>query len=64
MAAWLGSTLGSAVELHVLPKAAGIVLVLIAAEVAGVRLPRLRHAPLPVLALVSGLLLEGGYWIL
>ena len=63
-AAWLGSTLGAAVQLHVLPKVAGIVLVLIAAEVGGIRLPRIRHAPLPAVALLAGLLLEGGYWIL
>ncbi|MGB1586102.1 MAG: hypothetical protein ACPHID_03545 [Thermoplasmatota archaeon] len=63
-AAWLGSALSGAVELHILPKVAGIVLVLVAAEVGGIRLPRLRHAPAPVVALVAGLLLEGGYWIL
>lgn len=63
-AAWLGTAIGTAVELHVLPKVAGIVLVLIAAEVGGIHLPRLRHAPLPAVALVFGLALEGGYWIL
>lgn len=63
-AAWLGSTLAGAIELHVLPKAAGVVLLLIGAEVGGLRLPRVSHAPLPVVALLAGLLLEAGSWIL
>lgn len=63
-AAWLGSTLGNAVQFHVLPKVAGVVLVLVAAEIGGFRLPRPAHLPLPVVALAAGLFLEGGYWIL
>jgi hypothetical protein len=63
-ATWLGLTIGTAVQLHILPKVAGIVLMLVAMEVGGVRLPKVHNASLPALALVSGLLLEGGYWIL
>ncbi len=57
-AAWLGVHLGTAVTLHVLPKAAGVVLWLVAAEVAGLRLPRPGRVPLPLLALAAGSLLE------
>ena len=56
--AWLGATLGEAVRLHVLPKAAGAVLCLLAAEVAGLRVPRVRGLPLPAAALGAALLLE------
>lgn len=45
---WLGVTLGQAVTLHVVPKAAGIALFAVAAEVAGLRVPRPAHVPLAV----------------
>ncbi len=48
MAAAAGAWLGNAVELTVLPRAVGIVLLLIAAEVGGLRLPRAGRVPLPV----------------
>lgn len=53
---WLGVRLGDALTLHVLPKGAGLVLFLVGAEVAGLRLPRAGRVPLPVagLALVFG----------
>ncbi|MES2154957.1 MAG: hypothetical protein V4510_07460 [bacterium] len=44
----VGSRLGQAATLHVLPKAAGIVLFLVAAEVAGWRLPRPARVPMPI----------------
>lgn len=63
-AAWLGTALGTAVTLHVLPKAAGIVLLLVAADVGGLRLPRLGRVPLPLIAVAAGAALEGGVqWI-
>lgn len=64
-AAWLGQGLAQAVSLHVLPKAAGVVLLLVAAEVAGLRLPRLAGGRLswPMAALALGLALEGAAWI-
>jgi len=58
---WVGTSLGRAVTLHVLPKAAGIVLFLVAAEVAGMRLPRptrLRRLPLPAAVLGAAVALE------
>lgn len=61
-ATWLGATLGQAVTLHVLPKAAGVVLLLLSAEMAGVPVPRLGRVPLPVAALLAGTLLEVLTW--
>lgn len=61
-AAWLGSSLAQAVTLHVLPKAAGLVAILLAAEVAGLRLPRFGRLPLPLIALAGGALLEVAAW--
>lgn len=61
-ATWVGATLGQAVTLHVLPKAAGVVLLLLSAEMAGVRVPRLGRVPLPVAALVAGSALEALLW--
>ncbi|MHB1262665.1 MAG: hypothetical protein ACYC2H_13240, partial [Thermoplasmatota archaeon] len=63
-AAWLGQGLAQAVTLHVIPKAAGVVLLLVAAEVAGLRLPRLAggRLPLPMAALALGLVLEVTAW--
>jgi hypothetical protein len=63
-AAWLGQGLAQAVTLHVVPKAAGVVLLLVAAEVAGLRLPRLAggRVPLPIAALAVGLVLEAAAW--
>lgn len=57
-AAWLGHAIGQAVTLHVLPKAVGVVLVLVAAEVGGLRLPKIAHTPLPLAAVAAGLILE------
>lgn len=62
-AAWVGMTLGDALRFHVLPKAVGVVLFLVAAEVAGLRLPRPGRAPLPVVALAAAGLLEVVYWL-
>ena len=56
---WLGATLGSALTLHVLPKAGGVVLLLVAAEVAGLRLPKTRGVPLPLAAIAAAGVLEG-----
>lgn len=61
-ATWLGATLGEAVTLHVLPKAAGVVLLLLSAEMAGVRVPRLGRVPLPFAALAAGAVLEVLAW--
>jgi hypothetical protein len=55
---WLGTTLGNAVALHVLPKAAGVALFLVAAEVGGLRVPRLRGVPLAPLAVAGAALAE------
>lgn len=55
---WLGARLGTALTLHVLPKAAGVVLFLVAAEVAGLRLPRPGRVPLALHVLGAGLLVE------
>lgn len=55
---WLGTTLGRAVALHVLPKAAGLALFLVAAEVGGLRVPRVRGVPLAPLAVGAGILAE------
>lgn len=44
----VGARLGQAVTLHVLPKAAGFVLLLVAVEVAGWRLPRPARVPAPL----------------
>lgn len=55
---WLGATLGSALTLHVLPKAAGVVLLLVAAEVAGLRLPKPRGLPIPLAVIAASAALE------
>jgi hypothetical protein len=55
---WLGTTLAGAVTLHVMPKAAGLVLFLVAADVAGLRVPRVRGFPLAVVAVGASALLE------
>lgn len=57
-AAWAGAALAGRIELHVLPTAAGVVLLLVAAEVAGLDLPRPRGLPLPVAALLGAVALE------
>lgn len=57
-AAWLGASLAGAVQLIVLPKAAGLVILLVAAEVAGLGLPRVKGLPLPVAALAVALVVE------
>lgn len=62
-AAWVGMALGEAVRFHVLPKAVGVILFLVGAEVAGLRLPRPGRAPLPLLAVGAAALLEVAYWI-
>ena len=55
---WLGTRLGDALTLHVLPKGAGLVLFLVGAEVAGLRLPKAGRVPLPALGLAAALALE------
>ncbi len=58
-AAWLGVHLGAAVTLHVLPKAAGIFLCVLGAQMAGLRIPSPQHVPAPLAVLAGGLALEG-----
>lgn len=61
-AAWLGDWAGQSIRFHVLPRAVGLVLLLVAMEVGGLRLPRvphLRNVPLPVLALAIAGIAEG-----
>lgn len=61
LGAWVA---GSNVELRVLPKGAGVALLLLSVEVAGLRLPRLGPVPWPALAVVAALALEAGLrWI-
>jgi hypothetical protein len=61
---WLGMTVSQAVTLHVMPKAAGLAMCFVAAEVAGVRLPRLARVPLPIAALALAVPLEvGAQWM-
>lgn len=62
-AAWVGMAIGEALRFHVLPKAVGVVLFLVAAEVAGLRLPRPGRAPLPLVAVAAAGLLEVVHWI-
>ena len=57
---WLGARLGDALTLHVLPKGAGLVLFLVGAEVAGLRLPKPGRVPLPALGLALVLVAEVG----
>lgn len=61
----LGAYVGSAsVELRVLPRATGIVLLLLALEIGGVPLPRIARVPLAPLVLTAALVLEGAFrWI-
>lgn len=47
-AAAAGVWLGNAVELIILPRAVGIILLLVAAEVGGLKLPKVGQVPLPV----------------
>jgi hypothetical protein len=58
-AAALGAFIGDAVELAILPKAVGIILLLVAMEVSGIRLPHLLGLPLPLLAVLLSLAFEG-----
>ncbi len=58
-AAALGSWIGSTMDLAVLPKAVGVVLLLVAAEVSGLRLPHLAGLPLPVAGVLAAIILEG-----
>lgn len=64
LAAALGAYIAGAVQLVVLPKAAGLVLLIVAVEIAGVDLPKLRGLPLAVVALVGAIVLEVTAWIL
>lgn len=57
-AVWLGQAIGAALTLHVLPKGAGLVLFLVSAEVAGLRLPRVGRVPLPALGLGAAAFVE------
>ena len=63
-AAWIGTQLADTATLHVLPRAIGLVLLLVAADVAGLRLPRMpiarqRALPLPFMAIAGSLAAEG-----
>lgn len=61
---WIGTRLGDAFTLHLLPKGAGLVLFLVGAEVAGLRLPKVGRAPLSLLGLGAVLAAEVGLqWI-
>lgn len=61
---YVGTRLATAVQLHVVPKAAGVAVLLVATEVAGLRLPRVRGVPAPLVALVGGVGLEvASRWI-
>lgn len=55
----LGAWLGNAMDLAILPKAVGVVLLLVAAEVSGMRLPHLAGLPLPVAGVLAAVILEG-----
>jgi hypothetical protein len=55
---WLGTALGDAAALLVMPKAAGIALFLVAAEVGGLRVPTLRGVPLALVAVAASAVLE------
>lgn len=64
-AAAAGAWLGNTVELIVLPRAVGIVLLLVAAEVGGLRLPKAGPLPLPVAGTgAAGGLEVMAHWIL
>lgn len=60
----LGAWIGANVELQVLPKAVGAVLMLVAAEVGGIRLPHLVGLPLPFAGVVLAVILEALQWML
>lgn len=62
-AAVAGATVGARVELTVFPAAAGVSLMVIAAEVAGLRVPRLARVPLPAACVAIGALAEVAAWI-
>lgn len=55
----LGVWLGANVELAILPKAIGVILLLVAAEVGGIKLPQLAGLPLPFVAVMASVALEG-----
>lgn len=57
-AAWVGQQMQD-ISLLVLPRVAGLVLLLISLEVGGLPLPRIRKLPLPVIVVAGGALLEG-----
>lgn len=56
-AAWVGQQIQD-VSLLILPRMAGLVLLLISLEVGGLSLPRIRKIPLPVAFVATGALLE------
>lgn len=58
-AALLGARLAGTLTLRIVPKAAGVVLGLIALEMAGARLPRVARVPPAALVLGAAALLEG-----
>lgn len=60
-AAWLGATLAPA--LVILPYVTGLVVLLIALQIGGVKLPKLGKAPLPLATVAGGILLEALLWI-
>lgn len=58
-AAWLGGTVGTTLPLQVLPHAAGIILLGVAAEIGGLRFPGTGPLPLPAVAVLGALVAEG-----
>lgn len=58
LAAAAGAWLAGVVELVVLPHVAGVVIVLVAAEIYGVDLPDLRGLPLTIVTLIAAIALE------
>lgn len=64
-AAAAGAWLAGAVQLVVLPYAAGVVILLVAAQIYGVELPDLRGLPLTIVTLIAAIVLEVSLaWIL
>lgn len=61
---WAGVQLATAVQLHVLPKVAGLVLCLMGADVAGLALARGRFTQVASAALGAGALVEVAWWSL
>ncbi len=58
-----GAELGSRMDLVAIPIAAGVAVLLIACEIGGVRLPRVRGVGMPAIALFAGIVLEVLAWM-